>query len=451
MVDKKKQPSNAVEKPSNAVEILSDAVEKLGSGDFAGAIEACDSALEADPESGKAWHLKGIAQAQTGDLDQARSCFENATKLRGDVASYHYNLGLACHGLGDLDAATEAYEAAVKINPALIEAQNNLGNCYLENGLLFKSIEHFRSIAEQFPDESIVQYNLGNVLQDNGESEEAIAALRRATELDPSFSSAWDNLGRALNDEDRHDEALDVWKQWLAHEPDNAVAKHMLAALGGDHTPKRCNDEYVRNTFDKTFAHSYENQLDCLRYKVPELIEAALDESQTATAGLITLDAGCGTGLCADLLRPRSKRLVGVDLSADMLAKADGRDVYDELCEQELTAFLQSHADEFDLIVCGDTLCYFGELAEVVAGFATSIKRGGHVAFTVEAIKRDDSEATEQEFELQPNGRYRHQESYLRDVARKAGLSVINLSTGVIRTERGRDVDGFVVVLESEQ
>lgn len=43
------------------------------------------------------------------------------------------------------------------------------------------------------------------------------------------------------------------------------------------------------------------------------------------------LDAGCGTGLCADVLRPYAKSLVGVDLSPQMLALAAKQQIYDQL------------------------------------------------------------------------------------------------------------------------
>ena len=39
------------------------------------------------------------------------------------------------------------------------------------------------------------------------------------------------------------------------------------------------------------------------------------------------LDAGCGTGLCGPGLRGRAGRLVGVDLSPEMLKRAAGRGV----------------------------------------------------------------------------------------------------------------------------
>ncbi|MCX4239251.1 class I SAM-dependent DNA methyltransferase [Paraliomyxa miuraensis] len=62
---------------------------------------------------------------------------------------------------------------------------------------------------------------------------------------------------------------------------------------------------------------------------------------------LDVLDAGCGTGLCAPLLRPLARTLVGVDLSGKMLDQARRRGGYDELIEAELTEMLDAHAARY--------------------------------------------------------------------------------------------------------
>jgi predicted TPR repeat methyltransferase len=52
------------------------------------------------------------------------------------------------------------------------------------------------------------------------------------------------------------------------------------------------------------------------------------------------------------LLKPFAARLVGVDLSAGMLAEAAKRELYDELVEAELGAYLTAHPSSFNIIVC---------------------------------------------------------------------------------------------------
>src|SRR6185503_20048517 len=189
----------------------------------------------------------------------------------------------------------------------------------------------------------------------------------------------------------RIDEAVAVYKEWLPVDPDNAVARHMLAASTGAETPQRASDNYVRQIFD-SFAGSFEQVLDRIGYRAPTLISDFLDRVAPANdASLVIADAGCGTGLCADFLRRRAQRLVGVDLSAGMLAKARARKAYDELIEIELAAWLAGRSAEFDLIVSADTLCYFGALEQALAGAAGALRPGGRVIFTVERAADDVS------------------------------------------------------------
>ena len=48
------------------------------------------------------------------------------------------------------------------------------------------------------------------------------------------------------------------------------------------------------------------------------------------------LDLGCGTGSLAKFLRPYSKKLVGIDLSSDMLIKAEKTELYDSILKRDV-------------------------------------------------------------------------------------------------------------------
>ena len=421
---------------------LKSAVECLQCGDSAQAEELCREVLQREPENAKAWHLCGISHAQRDSLDEAVSCFEKAVQFDDTTANYHYNLGLAYRELERLDEAIDAYRAAIAIQSDSLEARSNLGNALAEKGLADEAIDCFRRLIEQFPDNSVAHYNLGNILQDQGDVVEAITLFRRAVELDPDFSAARENLGRTLSDCKRFDEALQAWQSWLEHDPDNAVARHMIAAISSQDIPDRCNDECVRQTFNADFAKTFERQLRRIDYRVPDLVGDALEAIESRSTDLAVLDAGCGTGLCGPVLRPTAKQMVGLDLSGDMLREAEKRGIYDRLVEDELTRFLDLTSDRYDLIVSGDTLCYFGELGEVLTGVFRCLRDNGTLIFTVEATTAEEDQ---ERYSLQPNGRYRHAESYVRHALAEAGFCVARSVTEFLRVERGRPVAGFVV------
>lgn len=91
--------------------------------------------------------------------------------------------------------------------------------------------------------------------------------------------------------------------------------------------PARASDAYVQSVFDR-FSNSFDSRLAALDYRAPALVAEAVSECLgPLAAGLEVLDAGCGTGLCAALLRPFANRLTGIDLSEGMLSKARARRV----------------------------------------------------------------------------------------------------------------------------
>jgi predicted TPR repeat methyltransferase len=204
----------------------------------------------------------------------------------------------------------------------------------------------------------------------------------------------------------------------------------------------RAPDELVRRLFDR-MAASFDASLARLEYRAPSLVtgrvRAALGEPQGA---LDVLDAGCGTGLCAPMLRPYARRLVGVDLSARMLDRAAARAAYDALIEAELTDFMQRHPDTFDLVVSADTLVYFGALEAVAAAAAAALRPNAHLVFTVE--RSDEAEAPDGH-RLHPHGRYSHTETYLRRVLGDAGLIDLVIDEVQLRKEAGRWVRGSLV------
>ena len=237
------------------------------------------------------------------------------------------------------------------------------------------------------------------------------------------------------------DKAVEIYEEWLKEEPDNAIARHMLAACSGRDVPLAHQTHSSRRTFD-SFAASFDSKLAKLAYRAPALVAEMLADSDVdASKGLDVLDAGCGTGLCGPLVAPYARRLVGVDLSDNMIARARARNVYDELVKHELTAYLRDSTRTFDVIVSADTLVYFGPLDDVVAASANALRPGGRLIFTVEEL---DGAGGEAGYSISPSGRYRHMRAYLERVLANADLRS-HIVPAELRLEAGDPVPGLVV------
>jgi predicted TPR repeat methyltransferase len=112
------------------------------------------------------------------------------------------------------------------------------------------------------------------------------------------------------------------------------------------------------------------------------------------------------------------------------------------LFEGELCAFMASRPQEFDLVICADTLVYFGALEEAVTSARRCLRPDGVFAFTVEALP----EGTSAPFRIHGHGRYGHAAGYLRDTMESSGFRDVQCGSVVLRREFGDDVRGYLVI-----
>ncbi len=396
--------------------------------------------LKTDPDHVDALHFYGVLQFQRGRREPAIRSIERALALAPSYCDAHNNLGNILKESGQLARAVDAYRRAVELEPGHAGAWNNLGVVLRAQGLLEEAEEAYRRATTASPTYIAAWQNYGNLLAGMDRFEAAVAAYLKVLELKPHDTLAYEALGQALYVCERVDEAIKVYENWLRVDPGNSVASHMLAACSGQPAPDRASDGYVRELFD-SFAQSFDKVLDGLGYRAPALIAEVLEEKRPdATGQLAVLDAGCGTGLCAQFLRPRAKHLVGVDLSGGMLERARNRGQYDRLVEAELTGWLEAQPGSFDLVVSADTLCYFGRLDDVLSAAQRALKPRGLFVFTLECGAGELAE-----FQLDFSGRYRHGEHYARRCLEQAGFVDIDIRTASLRQERGMDVAGLVV------
>jgi predicted TPR repeat methyltransferase len=413
-------------------------------GKYDEATEKFRSALRIEPSSAEAHNNLGLALKAQGNIDQAVLSFKRAIELKADHADAYYNLGSALSDQGDLDGAISNYRRAIELKPQIANAYNNLGFALSEQGHFDEAIASYQRAIELNPKYALAYYNLANVLEKQGSVEQALKNYRSAIALNRGYSDAYKNMAKILGLKGRLAEAIAVYRHWLEDEPDNAFALHMLAACSGQEIPARCSDGYLKKTFDD-FSGEFDQKLTTLGYRGPALIADAVKETFRIPKGdMIVLDAGCGTGLCAPGVRPYARRLVGVDLSPGMLAKASERGLYDDLVTAELTSYLRECPENtYDLVISADTLIYFGALEELLERTASALRVNGRFMFTVE---RADSEDTPTGYLLSPHGRYSHTEEYVRRVLTNVGLSIETMTQETIRMESGKPAGGLMVV-----
>ena len=398
--------------------------------------------LESAPDNLNALHFLGLLCHHQNRHDEAASLIGRIITLAPDNADAHNNLGNVLEGLGRGMEAEACYRKAIALYPDHGPAHNNLGVVLMARNQAGEALVAYRRATALAPDSAEFRYNMGNALRKSGDLDAAISAYRKAITLAPEYAVAWQGLARTCLLSNRREEAADVFEKWLSKDPGNPVILFLQAACLGHGAPDRAPNHYIEQVFDD-LANSFDTHLmDHLDYRAPTLLLEALAAALSVpTATLDILDAGCGTGLCAPLLRPYARHLAGVDLSAGMLAKAKGRNAYDDLIQAELTDYLDQKSKAFDIIASADTLCYFGALEPIFMAAAGALKTDGFLAFTLE-----DSEDETKSFQLNPHGRYTHSRSYVSGALETAGLDIHSISSAILRKENWEPVFGQVVV-----
>ncbi|MDD2758681.1 MAG: tetratricopeptide repeat protein [Methylomonas sp.] len=428
-------------KHGGSAERLKAAIDVHRQGRLDEAEKAYQAILKIHPSNPDALHFFGVLLHQRGRSKEAIARIERALKSNPDYLDARMNLGNIYKETGDTTRAAATYRKVIATDPSHINAYNNLGVVLRLKGELEESARMLEQAVALAPDNADCLHNLGNTYQNQLEIEKAVETYMRSIALKPKQPEVYETLWNMLRRSGKFSKAQDVLAKWLAVEPDNPVAKHFLLAVRGDDIPDRASDAYVQQTFDG-FADSFDEVLKGLDYRAPELTAEAVAAIYPEPRHQLTiLDAGCGTGLCGDFLKPYARKLIGVDLSQAMLEKARGRSLYDELTPAELVDYLGRFNAAFDLIVSADTLCYFGELRHFFLAARQALKKNGCLVFTLEQYQGDDP----LNFKLNPHGRYSHCADYVEQTLSACDLSLLALRIVILRMELGNPVAGLLI------
>ncbi len=400
--------------------------------------------LRAQPKHVDALHLLGVLESQAGRHGAAVGLINKAIRINPLYAESHYNLGNALTAGGDVDGAVASYRRAIEIIPTYAKAHYNLGNALHERGRPDEAIASYQRAIEIEPNHAKAHFNLGRALAGQGRPDEAIAGYRRAIAVEPGSEKAHRNLGALLMDQGRPDEALGNYQRALAINPDSPSTRHLIAALTGA-TPDTAPAEYVKEVFDE-YAEGFDAHLvKDLSYQAPKELRAMLTGLLPSRALCRhAIDLGCGTGLAGTQFRDLTKELWGVDVSPQMIAQAEKKNVYDHLETSEIVNYLKTTNIIFDVFVAADVLIYIGDLHEL---FKQVHRTAGDGAFFVFSTELHDGDG----FVLRETARYAHAHAYVENVLRQNGISIVGHKTAPVRKERGSPVPGAYYIAKVEQ
>ncbi len=342
--------------------------------------------------------------------------------------------GVGHYEAGRLQEAERQFAASLALLPGRVSTLLNLGATRLKLGKFAEAQELLFEVLEQEPDNVEALGHRATALAELGQAREALADVDRLLAIDSTRGSAWSLKGTLLREQGRGDEAAVAYRQAIASGSDVELNRYYLAALDGGTAPRTPPAAYVQGLFDG-YADGFEEHLvEILNYRAPEILVARLAQMNRQFER--ALDLGCGTGLCGVKLKPLAAHIDGVDLSANMVARATQRGVYDDVQEADAAEFLRAEVGPYDLVVAADVFIYVGALESVFEGAAHAITPGGVFCFSVE-------KEVEQEMALRASLRYAHSRGYIERLAALNGFDIVAFAEHPIREDQRAAIAGL--------
>ena len=408
-------------------------------GDDTAAISHLKKALMINPNLIAALNQLGDCYLRHDHFSEAIEIFLNCIALTPENSEAQHRLGIAYFHLKQFEKAKKQFEIVLIMDHKQSEVNQYLANTLIELRDPDKAMTYYFRQLEIKP-EFETFYNVGVLLMMKERLKEALIYFEQALTIKPDDLSLFLNMGMIFLKQSEIEKAITIYQKANAFKQNDPEIQHILSALKKDQTPSRAPTEFISHLFNQ-YAPYYDHHLTAgLKYTVPEKIVSTVKLIEPTLDQWNIIDLGCGTGLCGVLFKPYSKKLVGVDLSENMLSIARNKNCYDELILADgvnaLTSFF-----EIDLIIAADVFTYMGDLRAIFLRAHDCLSKEGLFIFTVEKTH-------DQDFVLQETIRYAHSKKYLETLSADTHFTIAQIDNIILREQKNKPVEGYLVVLK---
>ncbi len=389
-----------------------------------------NQALQLFPDDIENNYLAGLIYAALGNQAKYYEYLTKAEQL--DDKHYNTKLRLADYysRSGQFTEAEQRYKRLIELDKHNFDVHNNYAEMLYRQKRLSEALEEYRAAILINPQSAAANNNLGAILKDTGDYDEALGLFFNALHYAPDMEEISLNLSETLvllarNDKEK---ALKIAANWLKTYPNNIYAEQINHALKGE---KIANNNLYTESLFNAFADNYELVMQNLGYSAP----LALAKFAGTMSGCIA-DLGCGSGLAGQAVKSVQNKIIGVDISAKMLALAAEKNIYCELVKSDIIEFLKTRHD-YDWIMAADVLCYLGDLSEF-----TSLCRGKKLIFSIEADEHI------QDYRLDITSRYKHNPTYIEKLLKTNGFTDIKSQKITLRQEASLPVEAVIFMAQ---
>jgi len=409
------------------------------------ALNLCQQALQKDPDSEPAHNAIAEQFYLDRDYTSALKHYQAVQKISPQSLEASFNLGRTYFALDKSADAIKHYQSVLQQSPQHINTLNNLAKVYDRNGQAEQADEYYNKALALDPDNSAIITNLARLVLQQGDYEKSEDIFLQAIKANPENDNACFGLAQAYTELGQTDKAIEYYERVLEINSDSIEAPYLLEGLRSKSAKSAESNKYIANLFDK-YADKFDDELvKKLGYKTPTLINKYLrDTLETGRGKLDILDLGCGTGLCGILIKDISQRLVGIDLSAEMIQKAREQAEYDELIVGGLVECMADYDEDFDIVLAADVFVYVGDLDASFQSTRKSLRDQSLFIFSTETIAGES-------FMLRGSGRYAHSCHYINTLAEQYDFRLLKHQDVVLRKDYTQDIQGTIYILQKNE
>ena len=193
---------------------------KFKQGDYVGAIEDYDKAIQLKPDYAEAYNNRGLMKHELGEHGAALSDLNNAIQLKPNLSVAYNNRGLAKQALGELHSAITDYDKAIQLKDNDAVVYNSRGSAKRALGDHFAALADHDKAIQLKPDYAEAYNERGYTRHELGEHEAALADHDKAIHLKPDFAVAYNNRGFVKYELGDHFAALANYDTAIQLKPD---------------------------------------------------------------------------------------------------------------------------------------------------------------------------------------------------------------------------------------
>lgn len=210
---------------------LSEGFAKWEAGDWAGARQIFERALEDGEQSARVHSGLGHVCWSEGRFTEALGAFQTAARLEPYNASHWSNIGLSLRDLKQPRQAIHAFQVAVMLAPDYAAAYNEWGNVLQDAQLYEEALALYERSLSLDDSRPVVHHNKGVCHNRLGAPFLAETSFRAALRINPDYHHSLEEVGLLMIERNRPQEAIRFLTQAGTQRAQQALAQ----IQGGSH------------------------------------------------------------------------------------------------------------------------------------------------------------------------------------------------------------------------